>query len=155
MKRTDITALFPEATDEQIKAIMDLNGADINKAKEGMDTLRGQLSAAQSELAGLKASPAGADASAELQALKDELAGLKNANALRDLREKVSQESGVPASLLTGDTEDACKSQAEAIKAYSKSSGYPAVRDGGEVHQTGGTATRDKFADYFNQIMNN
>lgn len=33
MKRTDITELFPEATKEQVNAILNLNGADINSAK--------------------------------------------------------------------------------------------------------------------------
>lgn len=157
MKRTDITEMFPEIDKEKLDRIMDLNGADVRAAKAELDTLRGQLTAAQTELAGLKAAAAaGTDATAEIQALKDELGALKNANALRDLREAVSKESGVPASLLTGDTEEACRKQAEAIKAYStQASGYPAVRDGGEVHQTGGTATRDKFADYFNQLMKN
>lgn len=152
MKRTDITALIPDLPKETLDKIMDLNGADLNTKNNELELLRTQLAAAQSELAGLKA---GGDHSAELQALKDELAGLKNANALRDLREKVSKESGVPASLLTADTEDACKAQAEAIKAYAQPSGYPGLRDGGEVHATGGTtATRDQFAEYFNKIMN-
>lgn len=148
MKRTDITALFPDATKEQIDKILDLNGADINAAKGDMEALRGQLATAQTEIAALKAKPDGSAAAAELQALKDELAGLKNANALRDLREKVSKDTGVPASLLTAETEEACKSQAEAIKAYAQPSGYPAIRDGGEVHGGGPAKTREIFADW-------
>lgn len=151
MKRTEITAILPDIDAEKLDKIMDLNGADVNRMKAEMEQLRGQLTAAQSELAGLKAK---GDNGAELQALKDELTSLKTANALRDLREKVSKESGVPASLLTADTEDACKAQAEAIKAYAQPTGYPAVRDGGEVHATGGKpATRDQFAEYVNKIM--
>ena len=34
MKRTDITALFPDATAEQIQQLMDLNGQDINNARD-------------------------------------------------------------------------------------------------------------------------
>ena len=154
MKRTDITALFPEATKEQIDKILDLNGADINAAKADMDGLRGQLAAAQAENAKLKEKPA-ADPSAEdrIKTLEAELTGMKQANTLRELREKVSKDTGVPASLLTAETEDACKSQAEAIKAYSAQSakpaaGYPYVRDGGEVHSGGGSAPRDKFAEF-------
>lgn len=152
MKRTDITALFPEATDDQIKAIMDLNGADINKAKEGMDALRGQLSTAQADLEALKAKP-GED-SARLADVQKELDALKAANALRDLREQVSKATGVPAELLTQTDEAALKAQAEAIKAYAKPSSYPNVRDGGEVHGSGAAATRDKFADWFKEAMN-
>lgn len=54
MKRTDITALFPTATDEQIKALMDINGADINTAKKGFDDLTAQLTVAKSNIAELE-----------------------------------------------------------------------------------------------------
>ena len=151
MKRTDITALLPEIGQEALDKIMELNGADINAAKSVTEDLRTQLAAAQAENAQLKAAPS-AD-SEKLAAVQKELAELKAANAVRDLRAKISKDTGVPADLLTGDTEDACKKQADAIKAYAKPSGYPAVRDGGEVHGTGGTATREKFADWFNENM--
>lgn len=151
MKRTDITALFPDATEEQVNKIMNLNGDDINKAKGELETLKGQLSTAQTELANLKAKP-GDDIASKLAAAEKELAGLKASNALRDLREKVSKETGVPSDLLTAETEEACKAQADAIKAYAKPS-YPPLPDGGEVHGAGSSATRDKFADWFNETM--
>ena len=155
MKRTDITALFPDATKEQIDKLMDINGADINQAKGDTDSLRSALSAAQTELTALKAKPGSDDAAAQIQALKAELEGLKTANAVREIREKVSKDTGVPASLLTADTEEACKTQAEAISAYAKpNGGYPQVRDGGEVRTPGATANRDKFAEWFNKTMN-
>lgn len=150
MKRTDITALFPEATKEQIDKLLDLAGADINAAKGDLENVRGQLATAQAEITSLKAKPADPDTAAQLQAVRDELAGLKAANALREIREKVSKELGVPASLLTGDSEDACKTQAEAIKAYAdQKPGYPSIKDGGEVHHNPGTTSaRDSFADW-------
>jgi hypothetical protein len=43
MKRTDITALFPDATPDQIDKLMDLNGGDINRAKGELDGLKTQL----------------------------------------------------------------------------------------------------------------
>lgn len=151
MKRADITDLFPEATKEQIDKILNINGTDIQAAKGDAEGLRGQLEAARAEIAKIKARPAEPDAGKELQALKDELAGLKLANSLRDLREKVSKDTGVPASLLTAETEEACKTQAEAIKAFSAqqakpNSGYPYVKDGGEVRTPASGATRDQFA---------
>ena len=150
MKRSDITALFPEATDEQIQKIMDLNGGDINKAKGDLQTVQGQLAAAQTELEQLKAK----DSSGALAAVTKELNDLKAANALRDLRAKVSEDTGVPAALLTGDTEDACKAQAEAIKAYSQSqppAGYPRMQDGGDVRVSTPATTRDKFAEWMDK----
>lgn len=152
MKRTDITALFPEATDEQVKKIMDLNGTDINNAKGELETLKGQLSTAQAELTKLKTAKPDDDLVSKLKAAQDELNGLKASNALRDIRDKVAKETGVPASLLTAETEEACKTQAEAIKEFAKP-GYPNLPDGGEVHGTGASATRDKFAGWFNENM--
>lgn len=144
MKRTDITALLPEIEKEKLDRIMELNGQDVNAARGESEKLQQQLAAATAELEQLKARP---DGSAEkLAAVQKELDDLKGANALRDLREKVSKDTGVPASLLTAETEEACKTQAEAIKAYAKPGKYPPVPDGGEVRPAGGAAPRDKFA---------
>lgn len=66
-------------------------------------------------------------------AAEAELAALKKAQAVREMRDKVSQETGVPVNLLTGETEEECKAIAEAIKAYATPS-YPTVEDRGEVH---------------------
>lgn len=156
MKRTDITALFPEATDEQIKKIMDLNGADINAAKNGISELQNKLDAALKD-----AAKAGGAADTELQKARDqaaqlekELTGLKLQNHLRELRGAVAKEKGVPAELLTGDTEEACKAQADGILAFAKDrTGYPVVKDGGEVHAGGAPATRDRFADTVSAIL--
>lgn len=157
MKRTDITDLFPEATKEQIDKIMDLNGADISKARGDLETLRIQLSSAQTEIEQLKLQPVAPpdlELQEKLKAATDELDRLKKSNALRDLREKVSKETGVPAALLTGETEEACKAQAEGIRAYAKPTGYPVVRDGGEVHP-GASATRDQFAAWLDESLKN
>lgn len=156
MKRTDITALLPDIDKDVLDKIMDLNGQDINRAKADLNTLQGQLAAAQTEIQALKAKPGGDDSTARIQALETELAGLKNANALRDLREKVAKDAGVPASLLTGETEDACKSQAEAIKSFAastKAPSYPGLPDGGEVRTPGTSTARDKFAEWAKESL--
>ena len=71
------------------------------------------------------------------------------ADNLRKIRESVSTETGVPVSLLTGETEEDCKAQADAINAYSKSvPKHPNLPDGGEP--TPPTITKDdilKIAD--------
>lgn len=152
MKRTDISEIFPEATKEQIDKLMGLNGADINNAKGELDTLKTQLSTAQAELQQLKENGGQPDVLKEAQkaisALQTELNGMKQAEALRTMREKVSTDKKVPANLLTGETEDDCVKQADAILAFAASRGYPMVPDGGEPHGSPAPKTRDKFAEW-------
>ena len=74
-------------------------------------------------------------------ALQNELDSIKAANAIRDIRQKVAEETGVPANLLTGNSEEACMEQAKGIMAYANP-GYPAVRDGGEVVHKGKPTTK-------------
>ena len=65
------------------------------------------------------------------------------------MREKVSTDKKIPASLLTGETEEACSAQADAILAFAKTApGYPHLPDGGEPGGAPKPATRDKFADW-------
>ena len=154
MKRTDITELFPEATKEQIDKLMGLNGADVNAAKEDLQSLKDQIEA-------LKQSQDGAAASAaDLQTARDEIAqlrtqldGMKNAEKIRGIREKVSGEKKVPMNLLTGETEAACAKQADAILSFAKSIGYPTVPDGGEPSTPPASSTRDSFANWAEKII--
>lgn len=155
MKREQIIELFPEATKEQIDKLMALNGTDINSAKGELDTLKNQLTTAQGELEKLKKSTQGEpdklkEAADAIKALQTELAGMKQAETLRLMREKVSTDKKIPVSLLTGETEDACNAQADAILAFAKTgaAGYPALKDAGEHNSPGTSATRDKFADW-------
>lgn len=87
-------------------------------------------------------------------ALQAELDALKSANAIRDIRSKVAEETGVPAHLLTAATEDECKAQAESILEFSKPKTYPNVRDGGEVAKVGKPTTRQQFAEWLDSISN-
>lgn len=153
MQRKDITDLWPDATKEQIDKLMSINGADINAAKGDMAGLQTQLTAAQSELQKLKDGAAGKpdelkEAKDAIANLTNELNGMKHADQVRRVREKVSGEKKVPASLLTGETEEACTAQADAILAFAKSGSYPAVPDGGEASPSGTVATRDRFANW-------
>lgn len=83
-------------------------------------------------------------------ALQKELDDFKTAEKVRLMHEKVSKDTGVPANLLTGDSEEACKAQAKQILEFSRPSGYPQVRDGGEARTSGKKSTRDSFAEWFN-----
>lgn len=73
----------------------------------------------------------------------------------RNAREKVATEKGIPASLLTGNTEEECQKQADNILAWrGEQPKYPNVRDSGETTKVSGGKTRDQFKDWFNdQIM--
>lgn len=84
--------------------------------------------------------------------LEAELNGFKKAEEVRTTREKVANETGIPVNLLTGVTEDECKAQAEAIKAYAQP-GYPKVKDAGELSKQSNSSTRQQFADFMSQIM--
>lgn len=89
-------------------------------------------------------------ATEKAKALQDELDAFKKAESLRTMREKVAHDTGVPVNLLTAESEDACKEQAKQILEFSRPSGYPQVRDGGEVRTSGKKSTRDSFAEWFN-----
>lgn len=96
----------------------------------------------------------------ELQKAQDQAAALqkqvdayKKSESLRTIREKVSQETGVPADLLWGETEDACKAQAQGILKYAKPDAYPEVKDGGSPGKKSEGSTRDLFTSYFNSLM--
>ena len=86
-------------------------------------------------------------------ALQSELEKIKAENSIRDIRSKVAEETGVPASLLTASTEEGCTEQAKAILEFSTPKGYPAVRDGGEVTHMGKPTTKQQFAEWANQAF--
>lgn len=88
-------------------------------------------------------------ANEKAQTLEKELGELKQAAAVRDIRERVSAETGVPVKLLTASSDEECRAQAEAIKAFAKPA-YPNVRDGGEPIGQQKTTTASQFADWFN-----
>ena len=84
------------------------------------------------------------------ESLQKELNAIKTAQTLRDIRDKVSGETGVPVNLLTGSTEEECRAQADSINAFARPKAYPNVKDAGEASYTPKATTRDKFAEWFN-----
>ena len=68
MKREEIKAIFADATDEQLKAVMDLNGADVEKTKSKVAALEAELK----------------EKKADLDKLNTEFEELKTANASGD-----------------------------------------------------------------------
>ena len=86
-------------------------------------------------------------------ALQLELDVIKKANELREMRESVAKETGVPAALLTGDTEDECREQAAAIVAYARPNGYPNVRDAGETNRVTKGTPKQHFEEWAKQAF--
>ena len=84
--------------------------------------------------------------------LQKELDSMKQAESVRGIREKIAKETGIPVELLNGTTEEDCKTQAEAIKAYANPS-YPDVKDKGETGGSPGMSTAQQFADWANQMF--
>lgn len=93
-------------------------------------------------------------ATERVKALEAELDSKKKADALREMREAVASEMNVPASLLHGEDEDACKAEAKTLLEFAKSNGYPIVRDGGEVNKTTKLTTRQQFANWWGEVTN-
>lgn len=86
--------------------------------------------------------------------LQAELTMLKKAEEVRNTREEVAKDIGVPASLLTAETREDCEAQAKAILSFAKpDNGYPKVKDAGEVRRTSSASTRDQFAEWFNEQL--
>lgn len=152
-----------EATNTEVTAEKTFSQEDVNKIVEDRLQRERQKYAGMADYEQLKEKAGKYDelqeaSKTELQkamdkaaSLQKELDGLKHEASVRTIRTKVAEEKGIPASLLTGDTEEACKEQADAIIAFANPSGYPTVRDGGEVKATGKKSTSDLFGDWFNQ----
>lgn len=69
-------------------------------------------------------------------ALQQQLDAMKADNDRREMKQRVSASTGVPAALLTGETEEACTAQAQEILKFSVPA-YPNVRDGGTAGAIG------------------
>lgn len=93
MKREEIKSIFPDATDEQLKAVMDLNGGEVEKNKKLESELKEkktQLENLNTEFETLKTANAdGAEWKTKFEALQAENeAKAKQAEADRILKEK-------------------------------------------------------------------
>jgi len=127
--QTEVDAIVGERLSRERAKFADYE--DLKKAATELEQSRTELRTAKEEAA----------------ALKKQVEDLNRDINIRNAREKVSAETGVPASLLMGSTEEECKAQADAIlKWKGPASNYPESRDGGAVTDFSGGKTRDKFA---------
>lgn len=86
--------------------------------------------------------------------LQAELSAMKHTEEVRTIRDRVAQATGVPASLLTGDTEEDCTEQANGILSFKTSTGYPTIKDGGEIQISNKVDARTAFNDWASQVNN-
>lgn len=116
--------------------------ADYEALKEKAEKYDAQVEASKSDLQ---------KATEKAQSLQAELDALKGAEEVRKTREEVASKRGIPVNLLTGSTAEECEAQADALLAWAKPNSYPKVPDGGEPAGGAKKATRDLFADWFNE----
>ncbi len=101
MKRDEIKAICPEATDEQLKQIMDLNGADIEKYKGKVAALEAEnekkkttLDTLNGELEKLRESSAGAeDYKSQLETLQKNIEEKEKKE--REAKEKAERDANI------------------------------------------------------------
>lgn len=92
-------------------------------------------------------------ANSEKAKLQDQINNMTKANEVKQIRDKVAAETGVPASMLYGDDEETCKEQAQKIMEFARKKTFPQVPDKGEVTHVPSEKTRDKFAEWFDKQM--
>ena len=91
------------------------------------------------------------EANAKLQA---KIEGMEKEKKLLDTRSKVAKEKGVPADLLTGEDEDTCKAQADAILKFAKGPKYPGIKESKhEMNQNSTSNTNNDFRELAGQIF--
>lgn len=84
----------------------------------------------------------------KVQALEAQIQSINKEKEISQIRTQVAQAKGVPADLLTGETQEACESQADKILSFAQAQGYPVVKDGGEPHIVNKKSTRDSFKEW-------
>lgn len=137
-------------TQEEVNSIVAGRLADERKKYADYSELKKKAEAFEAYEEGQKSELQKAnDKAAELQ---KQLDAIQNETRIRDLRERISQETGVPANLLTASEEDDCRAQAEALKAWATPA-YPQVRDGGEPQGVPQRSTEQQFAEWSKNVF--
>lgn len=83
------------------------------------------------------------EADTRAAALQQQLDAMKADSDRREMKRRVSTATGVPAALLTGETEEACTAQAQEILKFATPA-YPDVPDGGTAGAIGNIPTAQR-----------
>lgn len=86
MKREDVSRIFKDATEEQINQLLDINSADIGKARGSAAKMQEDLDAAHATIVELKAN------AGDVAKLKEQIAKYEQADAERKEAEKKAAE---------------------------------------------------------------
>lgn len=90
-------------------------------------------------------------ATEKAEALQNQIDAMTKAQTIREMHAKVAKDTGVPAELLHGESEEECMEQAYGILAYKNNAVYPSVKDGGEIQNIETKkSVAEQFADWFN-----
>ena len=93
MKREELKKIIEGITDEQLKTILDINGADIEKAKEDYKTVKADLETANKTIADLKDKISNLEASSEsAEEYKKQLEELKKGIEEKEKADKAAKE---------------------------------------------------------------
>ena len=85
-------------------------------------------------------------------ALQAKLSALEKKDTVRQVREKTAKDTGVPVELLTGEDEETCKKQSEAIMKFAKPKSYPGTK-GNRKKTTEYNTTDDAMREFAHQIF--
>ena len=85
-------------------------------------------------------------------ALQKQLDQFKKDGTVRQVREKVAKDTSVPVELLTGEDEETCKKQADAILKFAKPKSYPSTK-GNKGKSTEYNEKDDAMREFAHQIF--
>lgn len=113
-------------TQEEVNAAVESRLAKERKKYADYDTLKEKAGKYDEQQEAGK--PELQKANERADALQKQLDALNNAATISQVRAKVSKDTGVPAELLTGEDEESCKTQADAILKFAKPNSYPGTK---------------------------
>lgn len=130
-------------TQDEVNSIVSGRLAEERKKYSDYDTMKKQLE-------GYDDIKKKADTADGLQKQLDQL---KADNKVKEMRERIAGETGVPAHLLTGSDEESCKKQAQDIAAFAGKKSYPGTKKNGSKTASAGSSEGGDWNAFRNSIF--